>query len=93
MLDRKKPDLRRHLGGSTWPVRDQVQLHEAPLAGQSGAELEYTCGEGDAKRHGIWRALVKDGNAIHFYLTVPDNRFSESKIIFAEMVRSFQLVG
>jgi eukaryotic-like serine/threonine-protein kinase len=68
----------------------RVQLHEAPLAGQNGAELEYTCGAGDAKRHGIWRALVVNGNAFHFYLTVPDARFGESKIIFDEMVRSFQ---
>jgi len=70
----------------------QVALHEAKLAGQNGAELEYTCGDGDGKRHGIWRALVVDGTVFHFYLTVPDSRFAESKIIFDEMVRSFQFV-
>jgi len=70
----------------------QVGLHEAKLAGQNGAELEYTCGDGDGKRHGIWRALVVDGTVFHFYLTVPDSRFAESKIIFDEMVRSFQFV-
>ena len=68
----------------------QVHLNEVPMAGQNGAELEYTCGDGDAKRHGIWRAVVVNGNAFHFYLTVPDARFGESKIIFDEMVRSFQ---
>jgi len=70
----------------------QVHLNEVPMAGQTGAELEYTCGEGDAKRHGIWRAVVHGGNAYHFFLTVPDNRFEESKVIFAEMVRSFQFI-
>ena len=44
------------------------------LAGHDGAELEYTCGSGDAMRHGIWRAIVVDGKAYHFYLTVPDAR-------------------
>jgi hypothetical protein len=68
----------------------EVGLREAELAGQPGAELEYTCGTGDGMRHGIWRAVVVDGTAYHFYLTVPDSRFAESKIIFDEMVRSFQ---
>jgi hypothetical protein len=68
----------------------EVKLHEVAMVGQTGAELEYTCGGGDTKRHGIWRAVVVNGNAFHFYLTVPDARFGESKIIFDEMVRSFQ---
>ncbi len=71
----------------------QVHLKEVPMAGQTGAELEYTCGEGDGKRHGIWRAVVRAGNAYHFFLTVPDSRFEESKVIFAEMVRSFQFIA
>ncbi len=70
----------------------EVGLREAELGGRPGAELEYTCGTGDTKRHGIWRAVVVDGSAYHFYLTVPDARFAESKIIFDEMVRSFQFV-
>jgi hypothetical protein len=70
----------------------EVGLREATLAGQPAAELEYTCGDGDSKRHGIWRAIVRNGNAYHFYLTVPDARFADSKIIFDEMVRSFQFV-
>jgi hypothetical protein len=57
----------------------EVGLREATLAGEPGAELEYTCGEGDGKRHGIWRAVVRDGNAYHFYLTVPDSRFAEAR--------------
>jgi eukaryotic-like serine/threonine-protein kinase len=70
----------------------EVGLRETSLGGQPGAELEYTCGAADTKRHGIWRAVVVNGNAYHFYLTVPDARFAESKIIFDEMVRSFQFV-
>ena len=70
----------------------EVGLSETTLGGQPGAELEYTCGAAEAKRHGIWRAVVLNGSAYHFYLTVPDARFAESKIIFDEMVRSFQFV-
>jgi serine/threonine protein kinase len=70
----------------------ELALHDAPLAGLSGAELEYTCGSGAAKRHGIWRAVVKNGTAYHFFLTTPDADFAASKIIYDEMVRSFQLV-
>jgi hypothetical protein len=70
----------------------ELSLHEAPLAGLTGAELEYTCGSGAAKRHGIWRAVVKDGKAYHFFLTTPDADFTASKIIYDEMVRSFQFV-
>lgn len=33
-----------------------------------------------------------DGKVYHFYLSVPDTRFDESKVIFDEMVRSFQFV-
>ncbi len=67
-------------------LRDNVQL-----AGQTAAELEYTCGEGDQARHGIWRAVLRDHKAYEFYLTVPESRFAESKPIFDEMVRSFKL--
>jgi hypothetical protein len=70
----------------------RVALIDNELAKQQAAQLEYTCGTGDAKRHGIWEALVVDGKAYHFYLTVPDSRFDESKIIFQEMLRSFHLV-
>lgn len=72
---------------------DRVDLRETTLAGQTAAELEYTCGEGDQARHGIWRAIVVDGTAYSFYLTVPDTRFTDSKVIFDELVRSFQLTA
>ena len=70
----------------------RVALNETQLAGQAAAELEYTCGDGDAKRHGLWRALVRDGQAFHFYLTTPEGQFAESLIIYEELVRSFRLV-
>jgi len=70
----------------------RVALTETQLAGQAAAELEYTCGEGDAKRHGLWRALVRDGQALHFYLTTPEGQFTESQDIYKELVRSFRLV-
>jgi hypothetical protein len=61
------------------------------LAGHPGAELEYTCGSGDSMRHGLWRAVVIDGKAYHFYLTVPESRMDDSKIIYQELVESFTL--
>jgi hypothetical protein len=72
---------------------ERVGLREAQLDGKPGAELEYTCGEGDQMRHGIWRAIVVEANAYHFYLTVPDAQFAASKVIFEEMVRSFRLTA
>lgn len=72
---------------------EQIALAEQPLAGQTAAELEYTCGEGDAKRHGVWRGVVSDGKAYSFYLSSTDGRFADSKPIFDEMVRTFKLTA
>jgi serine/threonine protein kinase len=70
---------------------ERLGLREAELAGRdNAAELEYTCGA-DEKRHGVWRAVVVDGKAYHFYLTTTDAQFAESKVIYDEMVRSFTL--
>jgi len=71
----------------------RIALNDAEAGGKPAAELEYTCGEGDAKRHGIWCAVVEGGKAYSFYLTTPEEAFEESKPIFEEMVRSFQLTG
>jgi hypothetical protein len=70
---------------------NQLALDEQELAGKPAAQLEYTCGEGDGMRHGLWRGVVHDGKAYSFYLTANDSRFTESKPIFDEMVKSFQL--
>ncbi len=71
----------------------EVSVSEQELAGEPAGELEYTCGEGDSMRHGVWRGVVKDGKVYSFYLTSTDARFTESKPIFDAMVRSFQLPG
>ncbi|MEU1604817.1 serine/threonine-protein kinase [Micromonospora matsumotoense] len=71
----------------------QVGITENTLAGKPAAELEYTCGEGDTKRHGVWRGLVHQGRIYSFYLTANDAKFAESKPIFDEMVKSFQLTA
>jgi hypothetical protein len=68
-----------------------IALRDVELAGRPAAELEYTCGQGDKMRHGVWRAVVSNGRAYHFFLTVPDSRFADSKVIYDEMVRTFQL--
>ncbi|MEV1329025.1 protein kinase [Micromonospora costi] len=70
---------------------NQVSSTETDLAGKPAAEFEYTCGEGDTMRHGVWRGVASGGKAYSFYLTATDSRFAESKPIFDEMVRTFKL--
>jgi eukaryotic-like serine/threonine-protein kinase len=69
----------------------KIELREVEQAGLPSAELEYTCGEGDAMSHGLWRAVITDGRAYSFRLTAPEAQFGESKGVFDEMVRSFRL--
>ncbi|MFY1634148.1 protein kinase domain-containing protein [Solwaraspora sp. WMMB335] len=77
--------------GSCDEPYEQIALVEAEVAGKPSAELEYTCGAESNKRHGIWRAVMHDSKAYSFFMTTPDARFAESKPIFDEMIRSFQL--
>jgi hypothetical protein len=71
----------------------RLAMTDVQLAGKPAAEFEYNCGQGGAMRHGVWRGVVTGGKAYSFYLTATDARFAESKQIFDEMVRSFQLTG
>ncbi|WP_184535778.1 serine/threonine-protein kinase [Micromonospora polyrhachis] len=70
---------------------DPSDITDQQLAGKPAAEFEYKCGEGDSMRHGVWRGVISGGKAYSFYLTSSDPRFEESKPIFDEMARSFQL--
>ncbi|RLP87282.1 serine/threonine protein kinase [Micromonospora sp. BL4] len=72
---------------------NRIAMAEKDLAGKPAAEFEYTCGEGDTQRHGIWRGVVTEGKVYSFYLSSNDAKFAESKPIFDEMVRTFQLTG
>ena len=67
----------------------QVGVRDIRLGGRDGGELEYTCGQGDQQRHGIWGAVVRDRKAYNFYLSVPSGGFTSSHMIYDEMVRSF----
>ncbi|MEU7931060.1 serine/threonine-protein kinase [Micromonospora echinofusca] len=69
----------------------QLAMNEVQWVGKAAAEFEYTCGEGEAKRHGVWRGVVHEGKVYSFYLTSTDAKFADSKPIFDEMVKSFQL--
>ncbi|MEV0717334.1 serine/threonine-protein kinase [Asanoa sp. NPDC050611] len=71
----------------------RVDLREGEMDGRVSAELEYTCGDGDTERHGVWGAVVSGGKAYSFFMTSTEERFTESKPIFDEMVRSFQLTS
>ncbi|MFI9527939.1 PsbP-related protein [Micromonospora rosaria] len=83
----------RNRGGTCARPYNQLAMEETELAGKAAAEFEYTCGDGDKRRHGLWRGVVHDGKAYSFYLTATHDRFEESKPIFDEMVKSFQLTG
>ncbi|MFE9203628.1 protein kinase [Micromonospora sp. NPDC007230] len=72
---------------------NELAMSEKTLAGKPAAEFEYTCGEGDSMRHGVWRGVVEDGKVYSFYLTANDAKFAESKPIFDAMAGSFQLTG
>ena len=48
---------------------NQVACTETELAGKPAAEFEYTCGEGDAMRHGVWRGVVAGRQGV---LVLPD---------------------
>jgi len=84
--------LSKNRGSCDEPYQE-IRLDESKIADQPSAELEYTCGEGQEQRHGIWHAVVANGKAYSFFLTTPDARFEESKPIFDEMVRTFSLTS
>jgi hypothetical protein len=73
------------------PAYQRVGLRDTTLGGRGGSELEYTCGEGDEQRHGLWSAVVEGGKAYHFFLTVPESDLADSKVIYQELIRSFTL--
>ncbi|MEU6024776.1 protein kinase [Micromonospora sp. NPDC047134] len=72
---------------------NQISMEQKELAGKPSAEFEYTCGKGDSMRHGIWQGVAHEGRMYSFYLTATDSRFEESKPIYEEMVKSFQLTN
>jgi hypothetical protein len=72
------------------PYRE-IGIRDMQMAGRAAAELEYTCGDGTDMRHGIWRFVISDGKSYNFFVSVPDNKFADSKVIYEEMVRSFRL--
>jgi hypothetical protein len=84
-------NLKKRTSSCTKPYAQVALRSDVQLAGQAAAELEYTCGQGDQERHGIWRAVLQGGKAYSFFLTAKESRFTESKPIYEEMVQTFQL--
>ncbi|MET0424789.1 MAG: serine/threonine-protein kinase [Actinoplanes sp.] len=64
---------------------------DTDVSGNAGAQFEYTCGDGDAMRHGIWRMTTVNGKMYSFYLTSQESTFAESKKFFDAMANSFKL--
>ena len=84
--------LKRNASNSCVAPYNRISLKDVELDHKPAGELEYTCGEGEAQRHVIWRSVVLSGKSYHFYLTVPEAKFQESRVIYDEMVRSFKVV-
>jgi eukaryotic-like serine/threonine-protein kinase len=64
---------------------------DVEISGLPAAQFEYTCGEGDTMRHGIWRQTTTDGKMYSFYLTTTEAKFAGSKQYFDEMAKTFTL--
>ena len=70
---------------------DHLGVTEVEMSGLPAAQFEYTCGEGDTMRHGIWRQTTTDGKMYSFYLTTTEAKFAASKQYFDEMAKTFTL--
>jgi serine/threonine protein kinase len=78
--------------GKTCPNPFQpVATQEVTVSGNPGAEFEYTCGEGDEMRHGIWRMTLVNNKMYSFYLTTTDAKFADYKKYYDVMAETFQL--
>jgi len=69
----------------------RVGLAKTQISGRDGAVLEYTCGDGDEARHGLWGAIISGGKAYSFYLTTKESQFAASKPIFDQMIKTYAL--
>jgi len=67
----------------------RLAITDVQVGGRDGAELEYTCGDGDSQRHGVWRETTLNGKMYSFYLTCNESDFATSKAIFDEMAKTF----
>lgn len=75
------------------PAYQRVGITEIEAAGTQGAQLEYTCGEGDELRRAKWITVV-DGETQHtFRFSTPDAVWADRQAIFDELLRSFRVTG
>lgn len=78
--------------GKTCPAPfTSVAVQQVQVSGNPGAQFEYTCGEGESMRHGIWRMTTVGGKMYSFYLTTTDAKFADYKKYFDTMAETFQL--
>jgi serine/threonine protein kinase len=69
----------------------ELGVTDVDVSGHPGAQFEYTCGSGDATRHGIWRMTTVGKKMYSFYLTTKDSEFAADKKYFDAMVNSYKL--
>jgi serine/threonine protein kinase len=68
-----------------------IATEQVDVSGNPGAQFEYTCGEGEAMRHGIWRMTTVGGKMYSFFLTTTDAKFADQRKYFDAMAETFKL--
>jgi hypothetical protein len=70
---------------------EHLGTKDVDISGHAGAEFQYTCGAGDAERHGIWRMTTLHGKMYSFYMTTEESRFAASKKFYDKMAETYKL--
>ena len=70
---------------------EHLGTKDVEISGNQAAEFQYTCGSGDAQRHGIWRMTTVNGKMYSFYLTTEESNFAAAKKYYDKMVSTFKL--
>jgi eukaryotic-like serine/threonine-protein kinase len=89
-LEVSEQRLQKNLSPCAAPYT-RVDLKDLTLDGKPAAQLEYTCGSGDQKRHAIFGAIVVNKKSYYFFLSVPEARFAQSKPIYDQVVKSVKV--
>ncbi|HEY8472180.1 MAG TPA: serine/threonine-protein kinase [Natronosporangium sp.] len=75
------------------PAYQRIGITEIEVAGQTGAQLEYLCGEGDQLRRAKWITVVDGSRQYSFRFTAPEQEWADRQAIFDELLRSFRVTG
>ena len=69
----------------------KIRLEDVNYRGYDAADWEFTFGE--QQRHVLYRGVVVDGRTYGIYLSVPADRWEESKPVFQVAADTFRLTA